>query len=105
MFLEPYRTTLLTVLDLTISFIYLIIMVVLKTQSEVGHAPPPQAPYSVITNLPGWDVARAIREGDPAPMKKLVHIYPRFMPTHYSAQVSPYICENNVLTTLALAWA
>jgi cystathionine gamma-synthase len=80
-------------------------MVVLKTQSEVGHAPPPQTPYSVITNLPGWNVARAIREGDPAPMKRLVHIYPRFMPTHYSAQVSPYRFENNVLMTLALAWA
>ncbi|EXM27560.1 hypothetical protein FOTG_06010 [Fusarium oxysporum f. sp. vasinfectum 25433] len=68
-------------------------MVVLKTQSEVGHAPPPQAPYSVITNLPGWDVARAIREGDPAPMKKLVHIYPRFMPTHYSAQLGHEIAK------------
>ncbi|KAF5534598.1 cystathionine gamma-synthase [Fusarium mexicanum] len=68
-------------------------MVVLKTQSEFGHAPPPQAPYSVITNLPGWDVARAIREGDPAPMKKLVHIYPRFMPTQYSAQLGHEIAK------------
>ncbi|KAF4334127.1 cystathionine gamma-synthase [Fusarium beomiforme] len=69
-------------------------MVILKTQSKVGHAPPPQAPYSVITNLPGWDVARAIREGDQAPMKTLVHIYPRFMPTHYSAQLGHEIAKH-----------
>lgn len=63
-------------------------MTVLQTQSEFGHAPPPQTPYSVITNLPGWDVARAIRDGDPTPMKRIVHIYPRFLPTHHATQVS-----------------
>ena len=63
-------------------------MTVLQTQSEFGHAPPLQTPYSVITNLPGWDVARAIRDGDPTPMKRIVHIYPRFLPTHYATQVS-----------------
>lgn len=62
-------------------------MVILKTQSEFGHAPPPQTPYSVISNLPGWDVAQAVRDGDHGPLKRVVHIYPRFAPTHSSAMV------------------
>ncbi|KAF4967868.1 hypothetical protein FSARC_4667 [Fusarium sarcochroum] len=62
-------------------------MVVLKPRSEFGHAPPPQTPYSVITNLPGWDVAKAIRDGDHTPMQRIVHIYPRFVPMHFAAQL------------------
>lgn len=62
-------------------------MVVLRTQSDFGHAPPPQTPYSIITNIPGWQLAKGVRDGDKAPLSKLVHIYPRFMPTHYVAQV------------------
>ncbi|KAM0342763.1 hypothetical protein ACHAPU_009255 [Fusarium lateritium] len=69
-------------------------MVLLQTQSEFGHAPPPQTPYSVITNLPGWHVASAIRDGDPTPLKKLVHIYPRFMPTHHSALLGHEIAKH-----------
>ena len=30
-------------------------MVILKPQSEYGYAPPPQTPYSIATNVPGWD--------------------------------------------------
>ncbi|KAF4455468.1 hypothetical protein F53441_2258 [Fusarium austroafricanum] len=69
-------------------------MVILKTKSEFGHAPPPQTPYSVITNLPGWDVALALREGDPSPMKRVVHIYPRYMPTHYPAHLGLEIAKH-----------
>ncbi|KAL6919286.1 hypothetical protein FSHL1_003267 [Fusarium sambucinum] len=69
-------------------------MTILKTQSEFGHAPPPQTPYSVITNLPGWDVAKAIRDGDHAPMKRVVHIYPRFVATHYAAQLGNDIANH-----------
>ncbi|KAF5003785.1 hypothetical protein FDECE_9680 [Fusarium decemcellulare] len=69
-------------------------MVILKTQSEFGHAPPPQSPYSVITNLPGWQVAQAVRDGDHEPLKKIVHIYPRFVPTHFSAQLGQEIAKH-----------
>lgn len=63
-------------------------MVILKPQSEFGHAPPPQSPYSIITNLPSWDLWYNLREGDSSPLARLVHIYPRFAPTHSVAQVS-----------------
>jgi cystathionine gamma-synthase len=62
-------------------------MVVLKTQSEFGHAPPPQTPYSIVSNLPGWDLLQRVRDGDMSPMAGIVHIYPRFSPTHFAAQV------------------
>ncbi|UPK99561.1 hypothetical protein LCI18_010496 [Fusarium solani-melongenae] len=68
-------------------------MVILKTQSEFGHAPPPQTPYSVISNLPGWDVAQAVRDGDHGPLKRVVHIYPRFAPTHFSALLGQEIAK------------
>ncbi|WAO83806.1 Hypothetical protein NCS54_00100600 [Fusarium falciforme] len=68
-------------------------MVILKTQSEFGYAPPPQTPYSVISNLPGWDVARAIRDGDHGPLERVVHIYPRFAPTHFSALLGQEIAK------------
>ena len=63
-------------------------MVVLKPQSDFGHAPPPQTPYSIISNLPGWGMLRNFRDGDMSPMAKVVHIYPRFGPTHSAAMVS-----------------
>lgn len=62
-------------------------MVVLKTESEFGHAPPPQTPYSIISNLPGWEMLERFREGDLSPMAKVVHIYPRFTPTHAAREV------------------
>lgn len=62
-------------------------MPVLKTQSEFGHAPPPQTPYSIISNLPGWDLTQSVRDGDTAPLARLVHIYPRFGPTQYVRQL------------------
>lgn len=63
-------------------------MVVLKTQSEFGHAPPPQTPYSIITNLRGWDTAERFRSGDYSDMAKVLHIYPRFTPTFAAREVS-----------------
>lgn len=63
-------------------------MVVLRVQSEFGHAPPPQTPYSIISNLPGWELGKRVRDGDTAPLAKVVHIYPRFAPTQFAGQVS-----------------
>jgi cystathionine gamma-synthase len=68
-------------------------MVVLVPQSEVGHAPPPATPYSIATHLPTWRAAEQLRDGDPALMAKLVHIYPRFMPMHYAKEVSDLLRE------------
>ncbi|KAF7558318.1 hypothetical protein G7046_g5837 [Stylonectria norvegica] len=68
-------------------------MVVLKTQSEFGHAPPPQTPYSIISNLPGWEVAQAVRNGDMTPFAKIVHIYPRFAPTHYVKELGAEVAK------------
>jgi cystathionine gamma-synthase len=63
-------------------------MVVLRTQSDFGHAPPPQTPYSIISNLPGWGMVQGFRDGDMSAMAKVVHIYPRFGPTQFAAMVS-----------------
>jgi cystathionine gamma-synthase len=66
-------------------------MVVLKTQSEYGYAPPPQTQHSIITNLSKWEDIRKFRDGDPTPMMKLHHMYPRFSPRQTVAKVSsPY---------------
>lgn len=62
-------------------------MVILQTQSEFGEAPPPQTPYSIISNIPKWEVNEKIRDGDMSIVSKLKHIYPRFGPTHYVGQV------------------
>lgn len=67
-------------------------MGILRTESEFGHAPPPQTPYSIITNLPGWDMLKRIREGDMAPFAKVVHIYPRLSPTVHARTVSVTPC-------------
>ncbi|SPJ74630.1 related to O-succinylhomoserine (thiol)-lyase [Fusarium torulosum] len=69
-------------------------MVILKPQSEFGYAPPPQTPYSVITNFPGWQVARGIRDGDHSPMQRVVHFYPRFMPMHHAAQLGHEVAKH-----------
>lgn len=63
-------------------------MVILKTESEFGYAPPPQTPYSIISNLPGWEMLKGVREGDMAPLGRVVHIYPRLSPTHFVRTVS-----------------
>lgn len=63
-------------------------MVVLKPQSDFGNAPPPQTPYSIISNLPGWDLLRNFRDGDMSPMARVVNIYPRFGPTQFAGKVS-----------------
>lgn len=68
-------------------------MVVLRTQSEFGHAPPPQTPYSIISNLPGWDMLERVRDGDMSSMAKAVHIYPRFGPTFAAKEVSRKRCS------------
>lgn len=63
-------------------------MVVLKPQSDFGNAPPPQTPYSIISNLPGWDLLQRFRDGDMSPMARVVNIYPRFGPTQFAGKVS-----------------
>lgn len=63
-------------------------MAALTPQSDFGQAPPPQTPYSIITNIPMWKNSQKIRDGDFSIVAKLVHIYPRFGPTHFVAQVS-----------------
>ena len=64
-------------------------MVVLAPQSEFGVAPPPTTPYSIVSNIPLWENSRKFRDGDMSVAAKLKHIYPRFGPTHYVAQVRP----------------
>ncbi|KJZ74939.1 hypothetical protein HIM_05670 [Hirsutella minnesotensis 3608] len=68
-------------------------MVVLRPVSEFGHAPPPQTPYSIITNIPGWDLLHSIREGDMSSLARLVHIYPRFSPTHFAARLGQEVAK------------
>ncbi|KAH6691289.1 cystathionine gamma-synthase [Plectosphaerella plurivora] len=55
-------------------------MTVLKPEAEIGHCVPPESNYAITTYVPGWDTAIAFREGDPAVLSKIVHIYPRFGP-------------------------
>ena len=62
-------------------------MVVLRTETEFGVAPPPQTPYSIITNIPRWEVNQRIRDGELSLAAQLKHIYPRFGPMHHVAQV------------------
>ncbi|KAH7329015.1 pyridoxal phosphate-dependent transferase [Stachybotrys elegans] len=66
-------------------------MVVLKTKSEFGHAPPPATAYSIITNLPGWDLSKRVRDGDMSPLARIVNIYPRFTPTQHVAALGQAI--------------
>ncbi|KAH0492383.1 hypothetical protein TgHK011_007341 [Trichoderma gracile] len=68
-------------------------MVVLRPQSEFGHAPPPQTPYSIISNLPGWGMLQGFRDGDMSPMAKVVHIYPRFGPTQFAAKLGQEVAK------------
>lgn len=48
----------------------------------------PQTPYSIISNLPGWDMLKGVRDGDMSPMARVVNIYPRFGPTQFAGKVS-----------------
>ncbi|QUC20422.1 uncharacterized protein UV8b_04663 [Ustilaginoidea virens] len=68
-------------------------MVILRTQSDFGHAPPPQTPYSIVTNLPGWDLLKSIRQGDTSPLARVVHIYPRLSPTQFVRTLSAEIAK------------
>ncbi|KAL7949632.1 pyridoxal phosphate-dependent transferase [Trichoderma barbatum] len=68
-------------------------MVVLRTQSDFGHAPPPQTPYSIISNLPGWNLLQGVRDGDMSPFSRIVHIYPRFGPSQFAAQLSQAVAK------------
>ncbi|KAH6609465.1 Cystathionine beta-lyases/cystathionine gamma-synthase [Trichoderma cornu-damae] len=68
-------------------------MVVLRPQSDFGHAPPPQSPYSIISNLPGWDLLRGFRDGDMSALPRIVHIYPRFGPTQFAAQLGQEVAK------------
>ncbi|KAL7790065.1 pyridoxal phosphate-dependent transferase [Trichoderma ceciliae] len=68
-------------------------MVVLRTQSDFGHAPPPQTPYSIISNLPGWNMLQNVRDGDMSPFAKIVHVYPRFGPTQFAAQLGQEVAK------------
>jgi cystathionine gamma-synthase len=69
-------------------------MVVLKPASEWGRAPPPESPYSICTNIRGWDVGVRILQDDYSDLARITHIYPRFSPTLFAAQVSRYIPAN-----------
>ncbi|KAM0455384.1 hypothetical protein ACHAPV_000685 [Trichoderma viride] len=68
-------------------------MVVLKPQSDFGNAPPPQTPYSIISNLPGWDLLQRFRDGDMSPMARVVNIYPRFGPTQFAGKLGQEVAK------------
>lgn len=76
-------------------------MVVLTTQSEFGHAPPPQTPYSIVSNIPLWENSQKLLEGDASIIARLKHIYPRFGPTQYVAQVRSYLSAPSICPTVA----
>lgn len=75
-------------------------MVVLTTQSEFGHAPPPQTPYSIVSNIPLWENSQKLLEGDASIVARLKHIYPRFGPTQYAAQVRSYLPVPSICPTV-----
>ena len=66
-------------------------MTILRPQSAYGEAPPPQTPYSVVTNIPKWETCHRFREGDMSVVKGLKHIYPRRGPTHYVTELGKAI--------------
>ncbi|KAG5971043.1 hypothetical protein E4U56_007123 [Claviceps arundinis] len=68
-------------------------MAILSTQSKFGHAPPPQTPYSIVTNIPGWDMLKTFRDGDKRPLQKIVNIYPRLAPTTHAKKLSQEIAK------------
>lgn len=70
-------------------------MVVLRTQSEFGHAPPPQTQYSVITNCPGWAFMKGFRDGDKSQRARIVYTYPRIRPNFAVKEVTtiPLTCS------------
>lgn len=49
-------------------------MVVLKAKSEFGYPPPPQTPYSIISNLGGWEMASKARDGDMSVIANVTNI-------------------------------
>ncbi|KAG6009043.1 hypothetical protein E4U21_003374 [Claviceps maximensis] len=68
-------------------------MGILRAESDFGHAPPPQTPYSIVSNIPGWDMLKSLRDGDVTPLRKIVHIYPRLAPTLYTRALSQEIAK------------
>jgi cystathionine gamma-synthase len=68
-------------------------MVVLNPNTtEFGHSVPPETNHSITTNVPGWDTAVKVREGDLATISRVVHIYPRFMPWRSTREVNKGAC-------------
>ncbi|KAK1973085.1 cystathionine gamma-synthase [Colletotrichum sublineola] len=67
-------------------------MPVLKPTAEWGHCVPPESDYGITTYAPGWESAIKVREGDPATMARVVHIYPRFGPFGPVAKTLMAIC-------------
>ncbi|KAI1812990.1 cystathionine gamma-synthase [Poronia punctata] len=54
---------------------------------EFGTSLPPQGPHTITVHLPGYENAKAIRDGDQSVLAKLKSIYPRFCPFGLSAQL------------------
>ncbi|KAK6226980.1 cystathionine gamma-synthase [Colletotrichum tabaci] len=67
-------------------------MPVLRPTTEWGHCMPPESDYGITTYAPGWDSAIKIRDGDPATMARIVHLYPRFGPFGPVARALKAIC-------------
>ncbi|KAJ0167823.1 putative cystathionine gamma-synthase [Colletotrichum tanaceti] len=67
-------------------------MPVLRPTTEWGHCMPPESDYGITTYAPGWDSAIKIRDGDPATMARIVHLYPRFGPFGPVARTLKAIC-------------
>ncbi|KAK0632415.1 cystathionine gamma-synthase [Immersiella caudata] len=45
-----------------------------------GHSIAPEGPHTITFHVPGWDVIRGFRNGDPKVLSRLRSIYPRFGP-------------------------
>ncbi|KAK2050196.1 cystathionine gamma-synthase [Colletotrichum somersetense] len=68
-------------------------MPVLKPNAEFGHCVPPESDYGITTYAPGWDTSIKFREGDPAVIARVKHIYPRFGPFGPVAKTLMAICS------------
>jgi cystathionine gamma-synthase len=62
-------------------------MPVLEIESEFGECVPPVTPNGITTNIPGWDLAVGLREGDMSVFSRLKNIYPRILPFGAAAQL------------------
>ncbi|KOS21515.1 putative cystathionine gamma-synthase [Escovopsis weberi] len=68
-------------------------MVVLRDTSQWGHCPAPETPYSIVTNMSGWDTLAAFIAGDRSMMASCTHLYPRFMPTQFVRKLGMQILQ------------